>query len=496
MFSYPFKPGVNTALPASVVDTSVIPLGTFGDSTAEAASTNSSSTNYITNITRANPGVVTKNTHGFTTGDKVYHWGVQGMTQVNEQTYTVTVINANSYSIDVDTTNFSPYVANTWLGGKSYRRYNAVVSKNAQGPVSALGTITGQRFEYVHINNRGIGGSTSTDAINRMVTDLPVSLGLKAVIIKLPTNDAHAGVSAATMYNNILQVVDRVVNTLGAYAILCNAPPYTGDATANKDNREAYNAMLAAYNGPDKLIKVDTYSVLVDPATRDYKAGVSYDGVHLSPFGQMLEAQAIRDAIKPRLGDGAGFILRPNNLLLNPGMTGTGGTISSGTSGSLADSWISDTNAATGTRTLSKNGAGKQVMAVNLASGLTTGERLSIRQDVAAANLVVGTRYVAEMECTIDNFSGSGIWYEADLELRNNASAFAFDHARRNTDTLNIPQLIAESQSKTLLLRTLPVEFLSSWTYLRVRPNTGFNCVSGNALAQMTILNTQLYPVA
>lgn len=69
----------------------------------------------ITGITQANPGVVTVATHGFSTGDEVFIDGVVGMSVLNGDFYTVTVVNTNSFSLKdvdgngIDTTAFSAY---------------------------------------------------------------------------------------------------------------------------------------------------------------------------------------------------------------------------------------------------------------------------------------------------------------------------------------------------------------------------------------------------
>lgn len=65
----------------------------------------------LENVTNANPGVVTVTTHGLTTGDKVIFQELTSMTELNGNSYTVTVINPDSFSINVDTTSFDPFVA-------------------------------------------------------------------------------------------------------------------------------------------------------------------------------------------------------------------------------------------------------------------------------------------------------------------------------------------------------------------------------------------------
>lgn len=53
----------------------------------------------ITGVTRANPGVVTSNGHGFVTGDVVWISDVSGMTQLNDSAYRVVRINNNTFSL-------------------------------------------------------------------------------------------------------------------------------------------------------------------------------------------------------------------------------------------------------------------------------------------------------------------------------------------------------------------------------------------------------------
>jgi len=64
----------------------------------------------ITGITQAASGVVTATGHGYTNGDVVVIEDVAGMTEVNNNSYTVTVINVNSFSI-VATSGFTAYTS-------------------------------------------------------------------------------------------------------------------------------------------------------------------------------------------------------------------------------------------------------------------------------------------------------------------------------------------------------------------------------------------------
>jgi len=80
-----------------------------------AAPALASTSGVITGITQANPGVVTDASHGLSTGDKVYIESVGGMTEVNNTMFTVTVVNANSFSIGVNTSGYGAYTSGgTW----------------------------------------------------------------------------------------------------------------------------------------------------------------------------------------------------------------------------------------------------------------------------------------------------------------------------------------------------------------------------------------------
>lgn len=66
----------------------------------------------ITGATKADPCVITSPNHGLFSGQAITIRGVQGMTQLNTSAYyRVTVIDANSFSISIDSTNFGTYTA-------------------------------------------------------------------------------------------------------------------------------------------------------------------------------------------------------------------------------------------------------------------------------------------------------------------------------------------------------------------------------------------------
>jgi hypothetical protein len=67
----------------------------------------------ITGITKANPGSVNAVAHGFNTGDKIVHLISAGMTQLDRIVCTITVTDADNYTIGINTTAFTTFTAGT-----------------------------------------------------------------------------------------------------------------------------------------------------------------------------------------------------------------------------------------------------------------------------------------------------------------------------------------------------------------------------------------------
>jgi hypothetical protein len=75
----------------------------------------------ITAVTKQNPGHVTASAHGYNTGDIIIHQMMSaipgqapsGMTQLDNVPCTITVIDANTYTIGIDTTAFSTFTVGT-----------------------------------------------------------------------------------------------------------------------------------------------------------------------------------------------------------------------------------------------------------------------------------------------------------------------------------------------------------------------------------------------
>src|SRR6185503_11286850 len=112
----------------------------FGDKTMQVAMQSGSDWGFVTEeprdiqaITRANPGVIEIDGHGFANGDRVALSGIVGMTQLDSRTVTVTTIDSNHVSIGLDTSGFD-----LWLSGGTAARLFSLPTPYAAGDLPLL----------------------------------------------------------------------------------------------------------------------------------------------------------------------------------------------------------------------------------------------------------------------------------------------------------------------------------------------------------------------
>jgi hypothetical protein len=126
-------------------------------------------TQAITGATAANPVVITSNNHGLQTGDTCRITGVVGMVEINDRTFTVTRVDANTFSLDgEDGTGHTAYSSGgtfaAYIGGGNLSDATALVDLTATTG-SKLGSVSGvypmvglQRAEFRTLAaNRGAG---------------------------------------------------------------------------------------------------------------------------------------------------------------------------------------------------------------------------------------------------------------------------------------------------------------------------------------------------
>lgn len=90
----------------------VLEAGAAVDSTTGVVTLPALATRTITAITKANPGrVTTSAAHGYSNGDLIHLSGVNGMTQVNDLVFTITVVDATQFTLGVNTSSYGTYTS-------------------------------------------------------------------------------------------------------------------------------------------------------------------------------------------------------------------------------------------------------------------------------------------------------------------------------------------------------------------------------------------------
>ncbi len=87
----------------------------FQQNITQGNGTTGSLTGIITNVTQANPAQVTSPLYELPNGNMILISGVIGMPELNGNIYIITVVDANNFTINVDSTGFTTYISGgTW----------------------------------------------------------------------------------------------------------------------------------------------------------------------------------------------------------------------------------------------------------------------------------------------------------------------------------------------------------------------------------------------
>lgn len=136
-----FQMDSNRSFPAITATTIQLFVNSYLGEQANLINTNqelinsSQACGFITNATKANPCQITSPGHSLITGTVIYIGNVQGMTQLNSSLYTITVVDANNFTLNgTNSTGFTTYTTGgiwntsavdgqTYIPGSEYAWY-------------------------------------------------------------------------------------------------------------------------------------------------------------------------------------------------------------------------------------------------------------------------------------------------------------------------------------------------------------------------------------
>lgn len=342
---------------------------------------------------------------------------------------------------------------------------------------------SGQRILFGR--NAGITNNTVQDLALRIDTDV-IAYAPDRCVVLIGTNNMNQATPtlAQTMVDYRTRIIDPLI-AAGIEPIVCTIPPRTGSRTSEPvtyRNTLRWNAFLRALANELRLTLVDTYAAVVDPATGDFKAGLSGDGVHPSKAGYTAMVDAALKALDrsyplqgpPLEQDQMSSISLANNPLFLGGLAGTGNVLPTGWSGSttgitvaledgttdeaLSGKWFSITKTDTAAtkninqiRTLANMASAGNPVAVgdrvawgfryklSGGAGATSGQYVTIAArylDAANAN----TRIITPMNQFELESSGT-VWFEGTVPPNTTSLRFDISFSTSSTQKFSIGQL-------------------------------------------------------
>lgn len=278
--------------------------------------------------------------------------------------------------------------------------------------------------------NAGFGGNTAAQMLARFDTDVtPYQPTMVSVLAG--TNDFTAGVTDAS-YRATIQAIVAKIRDIGAMPILLTSPPVNSFADVDRAKIIRNGRWLKRYAAAQGITCIDTFGLMVDPATSGaYLSGYDQgDGVHPSVSSRILIGQTLWNALAPMLPPsgavGAACDLDPTNLIAGVSrhplfLGGSSGGFPVGwfagdtpTAGTGANSIVTDTQMTGGKalRLTMTGMTGPYSVRTDIASGFTAGDHLHISCQVNQP--VAGARARLNINWNIDALH----WTETSLTGR------------------------------------------------------------------------------
>ncbi len=479
----------------------ILRVGVMGDSISAyiIGSNTKHPSAYPTAITKANPCQVTLNGHGFATGDQVYPSSILGMTELNGNVYTATAIDANNFTINVDSTSFGTFTAAT---GQFFAIANASYGTAGRGYLNQAQIISGQRLHLFEQAACGIPSERTGAMLARAPQCLLPALGLNVGVFMGGTNDFTSGDPASGVITNALGVIDYYNNTLGIPCILGTVPPRDADLPAYKVQRGIYNAWVRTQASATVFIWDYENDVSTSPGSFNWKSGYSDDGVHPNNLGAYWMGKTLAAVIIANFGRGA-WSIDAGNKIINPNFAGTGGTASgsmfSGTTQAAANWSFTGLGTVNNTyRTLSKGASGEQIIDYNFPSGLTAQEGCYAFQAITAANLTPDGWCRAEGLIKISNYTGTAPLTRLGISLLSNTGLLVMDNdviSGTPSSPFAVAEWVTYCGTDYLHFRTLPFKNAAAFTSLTLRIYSAFDCRSASAAMRVSLFSAQVYQV-
>jgi len=171
----------------------------------------------ITNITQANPAVVTSNAHGYSNGDEVYISGVIGMKQVNGRWFKAAGVTANTFNLtdrdgaNINSTGYTAYTS----GGTAEKVYEITTTYDEDDVMALSFAQLNDTMIFAHESyppRKLVRTSDTSWAISNVDFGPPVT---SPAIQQSGTNGATAGAAGSNTYRYRVACIGDATGTEG-----------------------------------------------------------------------------------------------------------------------------------------------------------------------------------------------------------------------------------------------------------------------------------------
>ena len=144
--------------------------------------------------------------------------------------------------------------------------------------------------------NRGVNGERSDEIAARLARDV-IDLAPVAVVIIAGVNDVYQGRAAERVSAELRRMYDRAAHA-GIRVVAGTIVPYNSASADQNERMQRINAWIRRQIQADPAVAVaDTRAAVAAPGSAD-RLAESPDGLHPSPGGYRLMAEAIRPVLE------------------------------------------------------------------------------------------------------------------------------------------------------------------------------------------------------
>ena len=177
----------------------------------------------VSGVTKASPGSVTCVAHGFSTGDEIGFLSVGGMVELNGNAYTITKVDADTFTIGVDSSGFTTFIsggsAHLLPDGSGYTAYvSGGEARKAVTSISGLDHLEAETVTFLGNGNVYANKTVTSGAITGIspaVSKAQIGLNSTAILKTLRPEAGSDDGSAQGKTKRIYDVTIRLKSTLG-----------------------------------------------------------------------------------------------------------------------------------------------------------------------------------------------------------------------------------------------------------------------------------------